>query len=216
MNLLTKPLATEWGIGFTIAFLVAFMISERYRPQQTSASAEHLEQFNLEEADEITGESLGLKHTNRKLIVIRSSQQLDLLDKVLTEIDPDKTDVVLMVTKTIPGAVTHVLSPKLNRYDQELMTVVVERAEKIGKHVTPLVVPTNNRIHAILRTAQEVGAQEIILAADQRGGIGRLRELLVSYWQRLEPKPSGSITVRLIGQQGQETIQLEAGSRQSA
>jgi hypothetical protein len=93
---------------------------------------------------------------------------------------------------------------------------VVERAEKIGKRVTPLVVPTNNRIHAILRTAQEVGAQEIILAADQHGGIGRLQQLLVSYWQRLQPKPSGSMTVRLIDHQGQQTIRLESGSRESA
>lgn len=48
---------------------------------------------------------------------------------------------------------THVLSPQLNHYDQVIMTVVVEMAEKTVEHITPVVIPTNHRIHAILRTA---------------------------------------------------------------
>jgi hypothetical protein len=48
---------------------------------------------------------------------------------------------------------THVLSPQLNHYDHVIMTVVVERAEKTAEHITPVVIPTNHRIYAILRTA---------------------------------------------------------------
>src|SRR5258708_6611435 len=98
---------------------------------------------------------------------------------VLAEIDPKKTDVVLMATKAVPSAVTHVLSAKLNRYDQELMTAVVAKAEKIGEHVIPLVVPTNNRIHAILRTAQEIGAKEIVVAVEHHADTSRLRQRIL-------------------------------------
>jgi amino acid transporter len=208
MNLLTKPLATEWGLGFTIVFLIAFVISEQYHPQRQKSKGEHLEQFNLHEADEISAESLGLEHEDRKLIVVRSPARLDILDKVLAEIDPLKTDVVVMATKAVPGVVTHVLSPKLNRYDQELMTAVVAKTEKIGKQVAPLVVPTNNRIHAILRTALEIGVKEIILAVEHQADTSGLRQRIISHWQNLSNKPSSPIKLRLLSDQGEESVEL--------
>ena len=37
--------------------------------------------------------------------------------------------------------------PDLDHYNRELMTAVVNRAEKAGKHVQPLIVPTNNPLY---------------------------------------------------------------------
>ena len=45
-------------------------------------------------------------------------------------------------------------TPDLDTYDQQLMTAVVERAEKAGKEVKPLIVPTNNPLHAVLQHGQ--------------------------------------------------------------
>ena len=42
------------------------------------------------------------------------------------------------------------------------MTAVVERAERTGKRVSPLIVPTNNPLYAVLRTANDLKAQEVI------------------------------------------------------
>ncbi len=212
MNLLTKPLATEWGLGFTAAFLTIFVVSERTQPQRRNSQNEHLEEFNLQEADEITADGLGLEHPDRKLLVVRSSDQLDVFDKVLAEIDPSKTDVIVMATKVIPGPVTHLLSPQLNRYDQALMTAVVAKAEKIGKHITPVMIPTNNRIHAILRTAQEIGAQEIIMRVEKLADATRLRERIVSHWKKLQARPSATIAVRLLSAGAEESFQLDGNA----
>jgi amino acid transporter len=212
MNLLTKPLATEWGLGFTAAFLTIFVVSERTQPQRRNSQNEHLEEFNLQEADEITADGLGLEHPDRKLLVVRSSDPLDIFDKVLAEIDPSKTDVIVMATKVIPGPVTHLLSPQLNRYDQALMTAVVAKAEKIGKHITPVMIPTNNRIHAILRTAQEIGAQEIIMRVEKLADATRLRERIVSHWKKLQGRPSATIAVRLLSAEAEESFQLDGNA----
>ena len=38
------------------------------------------------------------------------------------------------------------------------MTAVVDRAEHSGKQVHPLIVPTNNPVYALLRTARDLQA----------------------------------------------------------
>ena len=48
------------------------------------------------------------------------------------------------------------------------MTAVVERAEKAGKEVKPLIVPTNNPLHAVLKTAMDLQAQELFMGASHK------------------------------------------------
>ena len=53
----------------------------------------------------------------------------------------------------------------LDTYDQQLMTAVVQRAERAGKEVKPLIIPTNNPLYAIIRTAKDLGVQELVMGA---------------------------------------------------
>src|SRR3989475_11578562 len=46
VNLVTKRVATEWGVAFTVAFFVIFWLSERIHHRR-SAGLQHLEKFNL-------------------------------------------------------------------------------------------------------------------------------------------------------------------------
>ena len=48
----------------------------------------------------------------------------------------------------------------LDTYDRQLMTAVVTRAERLGKTVIPLIVPTNNPLNAVLNTAKDIGARK--------------------------------------------------------
>ena len=78
-----------------------------------------------------------------------------MLEKALAETDPDTTDMVVMTAKVAPtgdGAAGR--TADLDAYDQQLMTAVVDRAEKAGKQVKPLIVPTNNPLHAVLQDGQ--------------------------------------------------------------
>lgn len=47
------------------------------------------------------------------------------------------------------------------------MTAVLEHAEKAGKEVHPVIVPTNRPLDTILRTAQSLHVQELVLGTTQ-------------------------------------------------
>src|SRR5262249_10898137 len=100
LNCLTKEVALFWGAGFTAAFLTVFMVTEHYHEKRRRGTHhEPPEQFNEETTDEITPAALGLMHTYRKLVAIRSPQNLFMLEKALLETDPMTTSVVVMTAK---------------------------------------------------------------------------------------------------------------------
>ena len=65
------------------------------------------------------------------------------------------------------------------------MTAVVERAEKAGKQVKPLIVPTNNPLHAVLKTAMDLQAQELIMGASNKYTADEQLEQIAFYWINL-------------------------------
>src|SRR5439155_560457 len=160
MNLLTKQVATVGGIVFTGIFFCIFTFSERYyEKKRRGAKHEHLEQFNRDTMPHVTPEALGLKLPYRKLVAIRSPQNLFMLEKALAETDPETTDVVVMTAKPLSPEHGVTGDVELDVYEQQLMTAVVNVAEKAGKKVLPLIVPTNNPLHAVIRMARDLKAQ---------------------------------------------------------
>src|SRR5262249_18489139 len=90
LNLLTKEVATVGGLSFTLAFMTVFTLTERHREKRRrGVQHEHVEQFNQQTADEVTPASLGLTKKYRKLVAIRSPQNLFMLEKAIAEADPD-------------------------------------------------------------------------------------------------------------------------------
>jgi hypothetical protein len=122
-------------------------------------------------AQEITVESLCLTKPYRKLVAIRSSDNLSMLEKALGETDPDITDVVVMTAKVMPPpSQTNAAFLDLSRHDRQLMTAVVEEAERAGTSIVPLILPTNNPLHAFMKTAKDIQAQELVVGASRPGG----------------------------------------------
>src|SRR5262249_61257060 len=116
----------------------------RHEKRRHGAHHQHLEQFNRAMTGEVTAASLGLTKQYRKLVSIRSTNNLFMLEQALTETDPDTTGVVVMTAKVSPPGQETYGQDDLDAYDQELMTAVVQRAERGGKQVKPLSVPANN------------------------------------------------------------------------
>jgi len=103
LNFLTKEVATVAGMVFTAAFLITFMTSEYYHERRRGAAAhKHLEQFNQLTAETLSPATLGLAKPYRKLVAIRSTQNLFMLEQALAETDPDTTDVVVMTAHVKP------------------------------------------------------------------------------------------------------------------
>jgi nucleotide-binding universal stress UspA family protein len=195
-------------------FLSVFVASERYHEKRLrGVRHEHLEQFNQQSAEAVNANSLGLSKPYHKLVAIRSPHNLYMLEKALAETDPDTTDVIVMTAKVSPPGGMSVPEPDLDRYDQQLMTAVVDRAEHAGKEVKPLIVPTNNPLHAVLRTAKELQAQEVILGASNKFTAEEQLDQIAFYWISLHEGKPMPLTVRILSRNRDVYFDLEGGNR---
>jgi amino acid transporter len=216
VNLLTKETATTWGMGFTAGFLIVFIVTEQVHHRRRKGEHHvHQEQFNQESAPEISLHGLGLdKKPYRKLVAIRSPNNLFMLEKALAESDPATTAVVVMTAKVEPGAVTErAPDQELDSYDQRLMTAVVQRAEKSGKEVTPLIVPTNNPLFAVINTAKTLDVQELIVGVSNKNTADEQLDQVALYWFNVcegNPRP---LTVRIVSHDREVHLDLAGGNR---
>jgi amino acid transporter len=215
LNFFTKEVATVSGLTFTAAFLTLFVISEHYHEQRLrGARHEHLEQFNRQVAEEVSAARLRLTKPYRKLVAIRSPHNLYMLEKALAETDPDTTDVVVMTAKVVPlGGETEAATLDLDSYDQHLLTAVVDRAERAGKRAAPVIVPTNNPLHAVLKTAKDLQANEVVMGASNKYTAEEQLDQIAFYWFSLHDGPTAPLTVRVISRDRDVHLDLAGGNR---
>src|SRR6185503_2946125 len=102
-NLFTKKVATIWGIGFTVGFLLVVLVCEQLSHRLRKGKRhEHLEQFNEITTDHPTPQSVGLRHANPIVVAIRNPRSMPVLQRVLEEIDTTQRDIVAVTCKVLP------------------------------------------------------------------------------------------------------------------
>ena len=214
LNFFTKEVATVSGLTFTVVFLCIFTISERvYRRHGTAGTKHvHLEQFNIAAPESITPASLHLNKPFVKLVAIRSPQNLYMLERALAETDPETTAVVVMTAKLLPQGNTS-FHADLDQYERQLMTAVVDRAEKAGKQVTPLIVPTNNPLNAVLQTARDLKAQEVVMGASNKYATDMQFEEVQFNWLVVNGGQAPPMSVRILGRDRDVYLDMGGGSR---
>ncbi len=216
INLATKKTATIWGVAFTVGFLLAFIIVEQFSHRRHGGKHEHLEQFNERSSDEVTIDSLGLKHAKPVLVAVRGPRSLPVLEKILQETDTDKRDVVVVTCKVLPARTAGVTDHEttVDTEDRELLTRIVTVAERIGKQVYPVVLPTNNPLYAIATAARDLKANEVVLGVSEKMHADTQLEQFAMAWGSATADPSfasiaGDMTVRIVGPQVEMKYQLE-------
>jgi hypothetical protein len=213
-NLFTKPVATVSGIVFTVLFLSVFIVSEKIHHRRRMGEAhEHREQFNRQAIADVSREDLGLTKPYCKLVAIRSPQNLFMLEKALSDTDPLTTDVVVVTAKVAAPGTMDISSASLDVYDQQLMTAVVDRAERMGKTVKPLIVTTNNALHAVLRIANVLSAQEVVMGASNKFTVEEQFDQIAFYWIDFHGGVPTPLTARIISRSHDLTYDLEGGNR---
>lgn len=213
-NLFTKPVATTSGVCFAGAFLAVFTITEYvHRKRRGTDHHEHVEQFNREMVVQVTKADLGLTRPYCKLVAIRSPNNLFMLDKALADTDPRTTDVVVMTAKVEPQGADLPSEKPIDHYDKQLLTAVVNHAERLGKTVTPLLVPTNNALHAVLNTAKDLPCQEILVGASNIYTAEEQLDQIAFYWINLHGGQPQGLTVHVVGQDRDLTFDLDGGNR---
>ncbi|HUI84911.1 MAG TPA: APC family permease [Candidatus Binatia bacterium] len=195
VNLLTKQMATIAGVTFSLVFFAVLEISERSTAHEHATGQSGLEQFNIADDRELSGEAMEVRPGNI-LVAVRDPRNLYYLQRVLSRTDTTKTDVVVMTARvyhrehSFSGTEQMDTSDIFRKYEQELFTSVVSVAERLGKHVSLLVVPTNDIFDSIVVTAQRLHSSVIVcgksnqLTGDEQG------KLTGDAWERLpEPRP---------------------------
>jgi amino acid transporter len=216
VNLATKRTATKWGIGFTVMFLAAFMIAERYTRRRHGGKHEHLEQFNQQSSDSVSVEALGLTHPNPIVVAARGPRSLPVLEKVLHETDTDQRDVVVVTCKVLPALTVGITDAErnINDQDRELLTKIVTVAEEVGKQVHPLVLPTNNPLYAICTAARDLRATEVVLGVSERVHAEEQLEQFALAWGSATAEMAAGeavpqMTVRILGPQVEMKFEME-------
>lgn len=214
LNLCTKTLATIFGTIFTAIFFTLFLVSEFvYERRRKGGDHKHLEQFNQAAEEQITGATLGLTRPFRKLVAIRSTQNLFMLETTLGETDPESTDVIVMTAKTLAEGGSALDRSELDTYDQELMTAVVQRAEHAGKQVHPLIVPTNNPVYALMRTARDLRVHELVIGASNKFTADEQLDQVSLLWINLHDGNTAPLTIRILSKDRDLHFDLGGGNR---
>jgi hypothetical protein len=93
------------------------------------------------------------------------------------------------------------------------MTAVVDRAERLGKRVLPLIVPTNNSLNAVLTTAKDIGAQEVMLGASNKFTAEEQLDQIALYWINLHDGQPHGLTVHIVSADRDVSFDLDGGNR---
>jgi amino acid transporter/nucleotide-binding universal stress UspA family protein len=214
VNFMTKEVATVSGVAFTVVLFISFYTSERARRLRGKGDVhhEHLEQFNEEQADQVTVESLVITRPYRKLVAIRSPYNLWMLEKCLAETDPETTDVVVMTANVLPQGSAD-LRPSVTEHDRQLLTAVVNLAEHAGKPVKPLIVPTNEPYFALAQTARAIEAQELIVGASNQFDPNDQLDQIALYWLNVCHAHPDPLTIRVLGKDRDVRLDIAGGSQ---
>ena len=194
INLFTKPLATMAGICFSVVLLTVFTISERRTLRLRKGQHGMVEEFRVAERPLIARDEMNVRPGNI-LVAIRDPHNMYYLRTMLDRVDTAKQDVVVMTARILSrefsfGSMEVRSDDLFEEYEQHLFTKVVEVAEKAGKYVTLMVVPTNNVFDGILQTAQRLESAAIVTGISNKLTLDEQGKLTGDAWERLpEPRP---------------------------
>jgi hypothetical protein len=101
----------------------------------------------------------------------------------------------------------------VDNHIQELMDAVGKRAEAVGKTVVPILVSTNDALHAVLQTVKALGAQELNVGASERINPGQQLDQMALYWNILNGGQTAPLTIRIVTGNRDVWLDLAGGSR---
>jgi hypothetical protein len=195
INLFTKPLATMAGVAFSGVLLLVFTVSEKITTRQRVGEKGMVEQFRVAERPLITRDEMKVRPGNI-LVAIRDPHNMYYLKTVLERTDTTKQDVVVMTARiyhrefSFSGSREVESAELFEKYEQDLFTKVVQVAEKAGKYVTLMVVPTSNVFDGILQTAHRLESSAIVTGISNKLTLDEQGRLTGDAWERLpDPKP---------------------------
>lgn len=206
-NFVTKTTATKFGMLFTVCCFAGLTWSEHRNRRRSGGHPSHLEKVNLAFAETATPINCGLTMKRRVLCAVRDPNNLTHLRKTLERIDPKTTDLVVMTVKS--GHVPKMGGIESLPLDEQLLiTHVVALAEKYGVHVTPMIVPSNDPVYAIAKTAVSIQAHEVIVGRSGKTRPEIQLEKLAMAWGYASAESPQPVLLRIIWPQQELKFEL--------
>ena len=206
VNLLTKQVATIAGVALTIVFFALFYFSERLNERRRRLDSHgQTEQFSVALQDQVSDKTLGLRPGNI-LCLVRDYNSLDHFRYTLAETDSRSMDLVAMTVHVIrtPGEGHEILheSDVFTDYEQMLFSKVVSLAEKEGKPVHLLAVPSPNVYQAIVQTALRLQSSAIVCGRSSFLTPRQLAGNIGSAWEEMNTTSEQQVRCRVVGTDG--------------
>jgi amino acid transporter len=199
VNLFSKKYATEYGIAFTVAFFVLFTISERVNARKKKSLHEHaLEEFNIQQETRVDPRFLHAR-PGCVLVAVRSSNNMEHLRRTLRKTDLRRNDIVVMtVLPQAPDSEYDLTKEQLfGDAERELFTAVVTIAEKEGKPVELLVVPSVDPFEAVVQTASLLKISRLVTGVSPKMSSDELARRIGLAWEKL-PEPRHPFSLEII------------------
>ena len=209
INLITKEVATVSGVLFTLVFYIIFVVSERINRRKLDQSIAALDKFKLDYAADVNLETVHTRPGN-VLVAVRDYNTLAHLNRVLRDTNTDEHDIVVVTARVQRGPDAGefglIDANLFTEYEQRLFTRVVALAEKYGKPVDLMVIPSNNIFDAVAQTVNRLDSAELVAGASSKMSVEEQARQVGRAWERLPEKPRRQVTFRIIGSDNHEHI----------
>ena len=206
INLFTKEVATISGVGFTLVLYASFAVSER-KAMRRRASHSEVDQFQLISAPEISRQDVAVAPGN-VLVPVRDYNTLAHLTYVVREVE--KRDIVVMTARIMkgPDAGSRDFEEQqlFTDYEQLLFTKVVAVAERQGRPVKLVIVPSSDPYSAIAQTAFRLGSSEIAMGESQKIPAPEQARLLGEAWDKIPGTRERQVRLTVYAADGRREI----------
>src|SRR5438270_580589 len=208
VNLVTKQVATVSGIAFTLIFFTVFLVSEKINERRRGLEAHRtaMDQFRVSTQETVSNETIEVRPGNT-LCLVRDYNTLEHVRKALEMTHTGKRDLVMMTVQLLKGPDTgyeDIAEEHLfTSYEQLLFSRVVSLAEKAGKHVDLLVVPSSNVFQAIVHTAAQLDSAEIVAGRSSVMSPEEQARKVGEAWEAMPHKPQRQVLFRVIDPDGE-------------
>ena len=199
VNLFSKQYATEYGIAFTIAFFLLFTISERINHKAHTAQHDHhLEEFRLQQQPRVEADSLHAR-PGCVIVAVRSANNMQHLRRTLQKTDLRRNDIVVMTVRIVSSDSEYELSGEqvFGADEKSLFTAVVNMAEKEGKPVELLVVPSVDPFDALVQAASKLKVSRLVTGVSPTMSSEELARRIGLAWEQL-PEPRHAFSLEII------------------
>ena len=215
INLITKQVATVSGIAFTLVFFCLFFFSEQAMHRRRKGSHVEVDQFNLSPQETVSNETVDVRQGNT-LCLVRDYNTLGHLNIALEITDTALTDLVVMTTQVMrgPDAGYENISEKrlFTSREQLLFSRVVSVAEKAGKHVDLLVVPSTNVDDAVALTAAQLNSAIVIAGRSSVYTPEEQAQRIGQAWERVQGHPNHPVRFLVVDSDSTEIREFSLGA----